>query len=258
MIIERANQEDFSSLKSLWSEVFSEDPVFLEHFFTVRFASEHIFVARKDRIIVSALHALPAQYLQGGTIKECSFIVGAATDASHRKQGIMGALLAAVKQAYNHPITLFPAVRPFYEANGYYTTSSVLAFPLEGIEASSAASIPMDIEHLDSLYRTEHALHGCLLRDRKAWDFLTEGYQTLCVQNGYAFISGGKAVETCASDETAAKELLALLASNAVTEVHTLENSFLTRLLDRKKAVPIPMGMSTDTSMQGVYIAEQY
>ena len=49
-----------------------------------------------------------------------------------------------------------------------------------------------------------------------------------------------------------------LLASNAVTEVHTLENSFLTRLLDRKKAVPIPMGMSTDTSMQGVYIAEQY
>ncbi|NCC14531.1 MAG: GNAT family N-acetyltransferase [Spirochaetia bacterium] len=258
MIIERANHEDFSSLKNLWSEVFSEDPVFLEHFFSTRFASEHIFVARKDGIIVSALHALPAQYLQNDAVHSCSFIVGAATYASHRKQGIMGALLAATQQAYNHPVTLFPAVRPFYEANGYFTTSSVLSFPLEGFDCSSAASIPIKVDHLDRLYRTEHARHGCLLRDRKAWDFLTDGYQTLCVQNGYAFISGGKAVEACASDETAAAELLALLASNAVTEVHTLENSFLARLLDRKKAVPIPMGMGTDTSMQGVYIAEQY
>jgi len=258
VIIERANQEDFSALKNLWSVVFSEDPVFLEHFFRTRYASENIFVARKDGAIVSALHALPAQYLQGGTIKDCSFIVGAATYASYRKQGIMSSLLAATREAYDHPVTLFPAVRPFYEAHGYFTTSSVLSFPLEGIAASSDASIALDSSRLDSLYRAEHAHSGCLLRDEEAWKFLTEGYQTLCVENAYAFISEGKAVEACAGNESAAKQLLTLLAGHGVSEVHTLENSFLARLLDRQKAAPIPMGMSTDTSMQGVYIAEQY
>lgn len=258
MIIERASQEDFSSLKQLWSTVFSEDPVFLEHFFSTRFASEHIFVARKDCNIVSALHALPAHYLQHGAIKPCSFIVGAATYVEYRKQGIMGALLAATKRAYDHPITLFPAVRPFYEAHGYFTTSSVLSFSLEGVVPSSDVSIPIEYSQLNSLYRAEHDQSGCLLRDEEAWKFLTEGYQTLCVENGYAFISEGKAVEACATSKTAATRLLALLAGHAVSEVHALENSFIAMSLNRQKAVPIPMGMSTDKAMQGVYIAEQY
>jgi hypothetical protein len=51
---------------------------------------------------------------------------------------------------------------------------------------------------------------------------------------------------------------LALLAGHGVSEVHALENSFIAMSLNRQKAVPIPMGMSTDKAMQGVYIAEQY
>ncbi len=258
MIIERANHEDFSSLKNLWSTVFQEDPVFLEHFFATRFSREHIFVARKDGAIVSALHALPGRYLQHRTIKACSFIVGAATYSEYRKQGIMGALLAATKQAYDHPITLFPAVRPFYEANGYITTSSVLSLPLEGVKPFSPATRPIEHDYLDRLYRNEHARHGCLLRDTEGWKFLTEGYQTLCIENAYAFISEGKAVEACAASETAAKNLLGLLAVHGVSEVRTLENSCIALSLPGQKAVPIPMGMSTDNEMQGVYIAEQY
>ena len=164
---------------------------------------------------------------------------------------------AAATGRRDHPVTLFQQCAP-YEAHGYFTTSSVLSFPLEGIAASSDASIALDSSRLDSLYRAEHAHSGCLLRDEEAWKFLTEGYQTLCVENAYAFISEGKAVEACAGNESAAKQLLTLLAGHGVSEVHTLENSFLARLLDRQKAAPIPMGMSTDTSMQGVYIAEQY
>lgn len=258
MIIEQANNGDFIELKNLWSAVFSEDPTFLEHFFSTRFVAQNIYVARIDEHIVSALHALSCQYLQDETIHPCSYIVGAATYAPYRKQGIMGKLLAAAQQAYDHPITLFPAVRPFYEANGYYTTSSVFSFPLEGIAAASYDPITIDHQKLDGLYRNEHTRHGCLLRDEEAWKFLTDGYQTLCVDNGYAFISEGKAVEACASTGPAAKELLGLLAANSITEVHTLENSLIATLLDRQKAVPTPMGMSTDKSMHGVYIAEQY
>ena len=258
MIIEQANSGDFIELKNLWSAVFSEDPTFLEHFFSTRFAAHTIYVARIDDHIVSALHALACQYIQQGTIHPCSYIVGAATYASYRKQGIMGKLLAATQQAYTHPITLFPAVRPFYEANGYYTTSSVLSFPLEGGAALSPTLIPLDFQQLDSLYRNEHALHGCLLRDEEAWKFLTDGYQTLCVEDGYAFISEGKAVEACARTEKAARELVGILAASSITEVYTLNHSLIAAMLDREKAVPIPMGMSTDITMHGVYIAEQY
>lgn len=258
MIIERANSGDYADLKELWSIVFSEDHSFLEHFFSTRFAFEHIFVARVDGRIVSALHALPCQYLQKGTVHPCSFLVGAATYAEHRKKGIMGKLLAAVQQAYSHPLTLFPAVRPFYEENGYYTTSMVLSYPLYSNEAISIAPIKLDHRQLDNLYQNEHAQSGCLLRDAEAWNFLTEGYETLCVQDGYAFISEGKAVEACARTEQAAKELLLLLAAHSISEIHTLESSLLAAQLDKEKAVPIPMGMSTDKTMAGVYIAEQY
>lgn len=258
MTIERAKPGDHGQLKELWSVVFSEEPAFLEHFFTTRYAPEHIFVARVDDQIVSALHALPSAYLQNGVEKPCSFIVGAATYEAYRKRGIMSELLKATKNAYDHPITLYPAVRPFYEANDYFTTSSVLSLPLEGVEKQNYATISPDYHMLDTLYRREHKQHGCLLRDIEGWRFLTEGYQTIVIEDAYAFVSEGKAVEACAAAPIAAARLLGLLSDRNVTEIHVLDDSCFAQLLGTEKAVPIPMGMSTDSSMAGVYIAEQY
>ncbi len=153
MIIEQATKDDHQMLKDLWKEVFDEEEAFLERFFSTRIRYEHIFVAREKDRIVSALHALPSTYLQKGTEHDCSFIVGAATYASWRRKGLMGSLLQAVREAYSHPITLFPAVRPFYEANGYFTTSSLLQHPLGAMKKTSAQLEPIVFSELDRIHR---------------------------------------------------------------------------------------------------------
>ena len=93
MTITRAEASDFTQLKELWSIVFSEEPEFLEKFFSLRFFPENIFVAKEQGKIISALHALPSFYQQNNRIQRCAYIVGAATYTEFRKRGIMSALL---------------------------------------------------------------------------------------------------------------------------------------------------------------------
>ncbi len=259
MKIERATTKDFEELKMLWSIVFQEEPEFLERFFTQRFFPEHIFVARKDGEIVSALHALPATYSQDNITKPCSFIVGAATYAGHRKQGIMGKLLAYTKETTRHPITLFPAIRPFYDTNGYITTSSMEEY---WIPQDKEASAPLRERHLspselDSIYTEATKEGGALMRDELGWNFLIDGYDLYAVQGAYAFIKDGIAVEAMATTKEAAGYLIALLQSKHIEKLRVVPSSPFASLLEGP-FVQIPMGMSTEESMRGVYIAEQY
>ena len=276
MKIERASTKDFEELKQLWSIVFQEEPPFLERFFAQRFFPEHIVVARKEGEIVSALHALPSSYIQDNTEKLCSFIVGAATYASHRKQGIMSELLAYTKTTSDHPITLFPAVRPFYEANEYITTSSMEEYWIPQSEKNSVKEQEKGIQNihpsqgtgspeakailfstLDRIYREATKKEGSLLRDGLAWAFLTEGYKLVSLQDAYAFIKDGIAVEAMATTKEGASELISLLRQNGIQKLRVIPNSPFSSLLEGP-FVQIPMGMSTDESMRGVYIAEQY
>jgi len=265
MKIGRATQEDFDDLKMLWSIVFQEEPAFLEHFFAQRFSPEHIVLARKDGEIVSALHALPSTYMQDNKEKRCSFIVGAATYAAHRKQGIMSELLAYTKTTTEHPITLFPAVRPFYEANGYMTTSSMAEYWITANGESqeknrlSANLYEMSLpsSDLDMIYREATKKEGALMRDELGWNFLLDGYGLASVQGAYAFIKDGIAVEAMAIDRSAAKKLISLLQNREVERLRVIPNSPFASLLEGP-FVQVPMGMSTDPSMEGVYIAEQY
>ena len=259
MIIERAKPSDYQELKQLWLIVFDEEPTFLEHFFATRISYQDIFVAREDDRLVSALHALPLYYHKQGEEHPTSYIVGAATYKEYRRRGIMGKLLEATKEAYDHPITLFPAVRPFYEANGYFTTSSALSFSLEAeIRKRENLAVQHTYQNLDAIYREATSEEGALLRDEEAWSFLTDGYEVLSVEGGYAFITEGKAVETMVLNKDGASSMLSLLKERGITEVHTLASSPLANLIGREKGVPIPMGMSTSKELQGVYIAEQY
>lgn len=259
MKIERATTKDFEELKMLWSIVFQEDPEFLERFFAQRFQPEHIVVARKAGEIVSALHALPSSYTQGSSEKPCAFIVGAATYASHRKQGIMSELLAYTKGTTPHPITLFPAVRPFYEANGYMTTSYMEEYRLPQDQGASTISAEKQLSYpdLDTIYREATKIGGSLVRDEKGWEFLSSGYDLYTVHDAYAFIKDGIAVEAMATSEEAAGYLIALLQSKQIKKIRVIPNSPFASLLEGP-FVQFPMGMSTDTTMRGVYIAEQY
>lgn len=258
MIIEKAHADDFEELKQLWSVVFDEEPAFLEHFFSKRFSFDHIVVAREDGTIVSALHALPCSYQQHGKIKPCAYIVGAATYQAYRKRGIMGKLLAYTKETYTIPITLFPAVRPFYEANGYITTSNMKEYALTTQSGHDIESIPLSIEQLDEIFCKETAAEGALLRDRLAWESLLSGYELYAVKEGYALVKDHVAVETLASQEHAAKELLQLLHNNHVKTCRIIPNTLMETQFSEKPFTLVPMGMSTDTTMAGIYIAEQY
>ncbi|NCC65181.1 MAG: GNAT family N-acetyltransferase [Spirochaetia bacterium] len=259
MIIERATKEDYQELKTLWNIVFDEDLVFLEHFFSKRIFFDHIFVARIDQKIVSALHALPLAYQKEGKKYPTSYIVGAATYKEYRKRGIMSKLLAAVEQAYEHPITLFPAVRPFYEANGYTTTSYMERYPLQAAKSENIVSQRhLDLAMLSNIYDEATRKTGSLYRDREAWSFLTDGYETVLADGAYAFISENKAVEAMALDIPSAQKLLQLLQDKEVETIQVLENSPFSELLDAEKKVLTPMGMSTKRDLQGIYIAEQY
>jgi len=268
MKIERATSNDLEELKSLWSIVFQEEPEFLERFFAQRFSPEHIVVARKEGEIVSALHALPSTYIQDKAEKQCSFIVGAATYAHHRKQGIMGELLAYTKATTGHPVTLFPAVRPFYEANGYITTSSMEEYWIpqnkesdKDKQATITYSFPEGkailFSGLDRIYREATKAEGALMRDELGWNFLIDGYELTSLQDAYAFIKDGIAVEAMATSRKAARELIALLESKQIEKLRAIPNSPFASLL-KGPYVQIPMGMSTEESMRGVYIAEQY
>lgn len=254
-----AREQDFIPLQELWSVVFEEEPEFLKRFFTQRFQADHIIVARKEGVIVSALHALSSTYTQNSLERPCIFIVGAATYEEHRKQGIMGKLLAYTQQHFSCPITLFPAVRPFYEANGYLTTSSLEKYHLSPKEALAASykEKAFDWEDYDALYRAATQKEGALMRDEKGWDFLVDGYSLACVEGAYAFIKDGLALEAMATGEQEAAQLLSLLHDRGVTEIQVLPSSPFTTLLSGTPVL-VPMGMSTEPSMLGVYIAEQY
>ena len=245
-------------LYELWARVFNEDRAWLDRFFSLRYAPHNIFVARVDGVLASALHALPASYVQGGCESPCAFIVGAATDERYRRRGLMATLLEAAASSCQKPITLFPAVRGFYEANGYTTTSSLLSFDLEEEPGPHASPHPAQWQTLDRIYRAANEREGYLVRDKAAWAFLGEGYQTVSIDDAYAFINGEVAVEAFALTDSAAATLVEILPKMGVKRVQTLPDSPLSRLLGQKNGVPTPMGMSTHTTLLGVYIAEQY
>ena len=256
--VRRSKGAERDELYELWAHVFSEDRQWLDRFFSLRYSAKDIFIARVDGVLASALHALPATYVQRGRERRCSYIVGAATDERYRRRGLMGQLLAHTAAAYDHPITLFPAVREFYGGHGYHTTGSLLSFSLEGQIGGERMAHGFDWRTLDRIYRSANEEQGYLVRDEAAWGFLTSGYETVCTQDAYAFVSDSKAVEAFALTQAAADRLVEKLIRVGVSSLQCLANSPLSRLLGEEKGVPTPMGMSTHPSMDGVYIAEQY
>ncbi len=256
--IRRSRREERNELYELWARVFDEDRAWLSRFFTLRYSTDDIFIARIDGHLASALHALPASYVQGGRQRPCSYIVGAATDEAFRRRGLMGQLLEQTTASYEHPITLFPAVRTFYEAHGYITTSSLLSLPLPERTMSHVPSLPVKWEALDRIYRTANERGGCLVRDEAAWEFLISGYETILLEDAYGFISEGKTIEAFALSLEAAERLIDALLGMEVESLQSLSDSPITALLGEQNGVPTPMGMSTHPAMAGVYIAEQY
>ena len=256
IIYRRAEEEDFAQLKEVWNVVFNEDPTFLKKFFLARFDSANIYVAEEDGTIVAALHALSSSYTKKGVTKPCYFIVGVATVVEYRKQGIMGKLLDFVHDIYDEPLMLFPAVRPYYEKHGYYSTSSVIEYPLPASLANDVLQEGFSYTALNEIYTLATYNSGALNRDSLAWSFLTDGYETVHVQGAYAFLLKEKVVEAMAVNEKAARRLVGILVRRGLTTIPVLADSPFTHFLSDGKEVL--MGMASRKKLSGIYIAEQY
>lgn len=255
---DQATSDDYLQLKSLWKVVFDEEEPFLELFFSKRIFFEHIFIARQGEAILAALHALPSSYHLHGESYPCSYIVGAATSEAYRGQGLMGHLLEKTIESYTHPVTLFPAVRYYYSKRGFFTTSTLLNFPLTHPREGQVDSFTPDSDHLNQIYIRGTQKRGALERDQLAWQFLQMGYEIVATEKSYALLLGDKAVEAVALNEEGAQNLLALLYQRGVKSIQVLEDSPFIPLLMESEATYIAMGMSSSDSMDGVYIAEQY
>jgi len=259
VIFDTAKNKDFDELKALWDDVFKEDPTFSNKFFSTRFFPEHIFCARENNKIVASLHALPYTYQKEGKIYNCSYIVGAATAPTHRKQGLMEKLLNNAKENYNHPMVLFPAIRPYYEKRGYFTTTHLHYYKLQDLDfESSLKEESLNFDQLNSIYNEVTKEVGSVTRDEIAWQFLVDGYELVTVKDAYAFIKYNNAIETAALTDEAAKNLLAILIQKKLEGICVFENSPFTKVIKKERDGRVPMGMATDKILEGVYITEQY
>ena len=259
VVFDTAKDEDFDELKALWDDIFEEDSAFLNKFFSTRFFPEHIFCARENNKIVASLHALPYTYQKEGKIYNCSYIVGAATAPTHRKQGLMEKLLNNAKESYNHPMVLFPAIRPYYEKRGYFTTTHLHYYKLKELDfGKPTTKESLNFDQLNSIYNEVTKKNGSVTRDEIAWQFLVDGYELVTVKDAYAFIKYNNAIETAALTNEAAKNLLAILIEKKLEGVCVFENSPFTKVINKERDGRVAMGMATDKILEGVYITEQY
>lgn len=218
MLIRQADVADKKNLKELWRTVFDEEAVFLEDFFATRFQPDAVFLIEEDGKPVSALHALPVRFRDGrGMDHDAAYIVGAATSQACRKRGYMEMLLRRLQTEISVPILLYPAVRAYYEKNGFASCSFSKTYDLRGQSGSGkscersfggqtsdihrtaegnpcrasdcrasdcrdAGVALMDVAKFNLAYEASLNRHGGLLRDETAWKFILDEYLPEIVQ----------------------------------------------------------------------------
>ncbi|MFA6689300.1 MAG: GNAT family N-acetyltransferase [Sphaerochaetaceae bacterium] len=285
MLIRSARVVDREELQELWGLVFDEEPGFLDMFFSLRFDPSHVFLIEEDGRIVSALHALPSRFLRAdGDTSDATNIVGAATLAQYRRRGYMEALLKHVRKSGTTPVLLYPAVRAYYEKNGFCSCSVSTLYDLErsgGIQEDRCRpdethSQPDEIfsnallDRFDAAYVASITPKGGLLRDRDGWKLLLQGYApSIVTEDGrrygsagfaYAFVVGDTAVETAAQDGPSAQALIDALTDRGVAKVRAMEASPVDTFLSAS-ALPrstMQEGMTFPALPGNPFIGEQY
>ena len=241
-------------LISLWKEVFQDDDSFLKPFLEAREKDAEVFFKEHDGEIIAMVWFLRQKALIDEKIQDVRLISGVATKKEYRKRGIMTELLASASREYDVPLILFPAVRDFYEEQGFYSSSKARVFTLA--EKKPEFMDGRDIELLDSIYRESIEKEGGLLRDEYAWRELLSSNALISIDKAYALYSFEKNlfIEATALDKKSSESLLQLIGG----KVSTIPGSFFEGFL-LNKDIPYEetlMGMCSENIP--FYIAEQY
>lgn len=124
MILRKLEQQEHNKTRKLWEDIFKEDTrEFLDYYYSVKTATNEIYVIEKEQKIVSMLHLNPYPMRIGDEIYQTHYIVAVATDERYRKRGYMAALLnyaVQVMKERGEPFTfLMPAAEAIYRPFGF-------------------------------------------------------------------------------------------------------------------------------------------
>lgn len=125
-------------LMQIWKETFHDSDAFIELFFERVYKEENVLVIQQNEQIVSSLHMVPYLMNYKGVEIPVSYICGAATDPSARKQGLMGQLLNRsfeVMKERGIPLTvLIPANAELYNYYQHFGYKEVFYETIERFE----------------------------------------------------------------------------------------------------------------------------
>lgn len=252
--MQRTAVEHLDGLVTLWKEVFKDDDSFLVPFLKARQASADVYYTEKDGRIVSAVWYLGAEALINRSREDVRLIVGVATDSRYRKQGLMASLIESSRKNYTCPLVLYPAVRKYYEKNGFYSSSKAFTFTLEEKRLQTEDS--WDIEVLDDIYTEAIKEKGGLLRDSYAWQAILEDHLLISTDGAYALYSPEEKhiTEAAARSEESAEALLGKLGGR----VTAIPGSAMEKILLEKKQPKEETLLGMCSENLDIYIAEQY
>jgi predicted acetyltransferase len=166
----------------LWHEAFDDDEAFINHYFSQRVASGHIYGISDHGEVVSMLCAVPMIFRIRGIHVKAAMITGVCTKQQMRGKGFAAALirhtLPELEKLGYRIAYLSPAVYGFYEKFGFEYISACSK------ETYQKISIPMldrFKEHLgkstlkkaDAIYSERFQNSACTVKRRiKDWRFL--------------------------------------------------------------------------------------
>lgn len=92
-MIRFATEADRTAVRDLWDRCFQDEQEFSDWYFANRYRADQTLLSLRDDTLCAMVQMLPYQYSIDGCLTPVTYIYGACTDPSFRRQGLMAELL---------------------------------------------------------------------------------------------------------------------------------------------------------------------
>ncbi len=217
MDIRLLEKGDIPLAKALWKQAFDDTDAFIDWYFENKVLPGQS-LGMFDNGLVSVLHMLPFTVSVQRRPLSSAFIAGAATDKSHRGEGLMRHLLreslALMKQRGILLTHLYPFKHEFYERLGWAAYSHVRKQSVTAASLSRHADVieTSDASILATLYnKMMRGFDGYVLRTQREWNW----------RLGELAVDGGK-VAVLIEDDAAQAYMLYYVKEGVVDVIETV------------------------------------
>lgn len=163
----------------LWNNCFVDSEAFTTFYFNRRYSDNIHMAIYHNKQMIAGLQMIPYPFYWKGNSMKASYISGACTDPSFRKQGVMHKLIEKThKQMYKEGValsTLIPAepwLFNYYEKFGY---QSLFKYQKTNVAATSLTDAPnITIQRVESLTTEQYLYADNAMRSRNCSILHTE------------------------------------------------------------------------------------